>query len=68
MCGTYMLIAIKAKALGPIWQPQCQCDLEAHLGHIITCMYITLVIHGLVPVKTLRLILSDMAFHAFIKN
>ena len=27
-----------AKALRPIWLPQCQYDLEAHLGHIITCI------------------------------
>ena len=30
------------KALGPIWLPQCQYDLEAHLGHIITCIYFLL--------------------------
>ena len=32
-------IGPQAKALGPIWLPQCQYDLEAHLGHIITCIY-----------------------------
>ena len=34
-------IGPRAKALGPIWLPQCQYDghdLEAHLGHIITCI------------------------------
>ena len=34
-------IGPRAKALGPIWLPQCQYDLEAHLGHIIICNYST---------------------------
>ena len=33
-------IGPRAKALGPIWLPQCQYDLEAHLGRIITCKYV----------------------------
>ena len=43
----YVILALdshigpRAKALGTIWLPQCQYDLEAHLGHIITCMYLT---------------------------
>ena len=32
-------VAISARGL--IWLPQCQYDLEAHLDHIITCMYYT---------------------------
>ena len=35
----------RAKALGPIWLPQCLYDIEAHLGHIITCMQYYLVRH-----------------------
>ena len=31
-------IGPRAKAIGPIWLPQCQYDLEAHLGHTITCI------------------------------
>ena len=29
----------QAKVLRPIWLPQCQYDLKAHLGHKITCIY-----------------------------
>ena len=29
----------RAKAIGRIWLPILKYDLEAHLGHIITCMY-----------------------------
>ena len=36
----YSHIGPRAKALGPIWLPQCQYDLEAHLDHIIACIYV----------------------------
>ena len=32
-------IGPRAKSLRPIWLPQCQYDIEAHLGHTITCIY-----------------------------
>ena len=32
-------IGPRTKALWPIWLFKWQYDLEAHLGHIITCMY-----------------------------
>ena len=32
------LLGPQAKALWPIWLPHSQYDLEAHLGHITTCI------------------------------
>ena len=32
-------IGPRAKSFRPIQLPQCQYDKEAHLGHIITCIY-----------------------------
>ena len=33
-----LVILALASHIGP-WLPKCQYDLEAHLGHIITCIY-----------------------------
>ena len=35
----YMHIGPLAKALGPIWLPQCKHDLEARQIHEISCIY-----------------------------